>query len=161
MTSSLAAQHIEISPASPLALDECHNVLDVNAAGDELHAGSAHHAKRLFTLVVNERYVAEVHDAFARVAPVVRVPPTAFEFRNPRGDEAALQSPTLFSGAVVDGDPQHCVFSRHVRSAHAMPTRDEVVLDPETLSATGDRRNGANVSAAGANVPGAAAAAHC
>ena len=122
------ARHCEISSASPLAFDQLHNVLDVNATGDEFRAGSAHHEERLLALVVDEGHVTEVHDTPARVAPLVRALPSGFEFRNPRRDETALQSPTLFRRAFANRDPQHCCFSRRGKSAYAMPIRGEVVL---------------------------------
>jgi len=106
----LRSPHFFLLPALALPLDQLDDVFGVDAAGDELRAGSAHHAERLFALVVDERDVAEVHDAFARVAPTVRVLPTGFEFRNPRRNEAALQNPALLGRAIGDRDPQHCVF---------------------------------------------------
>jgi len=151
MTSSLAGQpKHSLSLALALALDQLDDVPGVDAAGDELRTGSAHRAERLFALVVDERDVAEVHNAFARITPMVRLLPTGFEFHNPRRDEAALQNPALLSGAVGDRDPQHCVSSRRSRSAHAMPMCGEGVLAPETLSGMRDRRSGAKISARGA-----------
>jgi hypothetical protein len=66
---------IAISSSPPAsAADALNQVLEVNAISDQFGAGSPHGRQRLLAVTVDDRYLREIHHAFARIIPASLLP---------------------------------------------------------------------------------------
>src|SRR5690348_761229 len=99
------------APKAPApAVDILHEVAEVNSAGDEVGARSPHGTEQLFAALIDQRYFSQVHHISACVVPVSLFP-VCLQLPNPWLRQPTLKNPSLFTAAVADRDPQHCVSS--------------------------------------------------